>query len=58
MGRQSKKSKLIEWFTHKMFAIKEAKDAHRLGDEVLCELLIALGYIDVVRQYREIKKEF
>lgn len=58
MPRKSKKSKLEEWFAHKIYAIKESKDAHYLADESLCELLIALGYIKVVENYRWVKKDY
>lgn len=46
-------------------AIKELKEkqndsdiecAHSYADDVLCKLLIALGYADVVEEYKKINK--
>lgn len=36
----------------------DTEAAHADADEVLCELLIALGYEDVVRAYKKIDKWF
>jgi len=56
MGKQSLKSRLTKWFAYKMYVIRNSKDAHYLADETLCELLYAIGYTEVVEQYRQVKK--
>jgi hypothetical protein len=36
----------------------DTETAHSIADVVLCQLLIALGYDDVVKEYRAIDKHF
>ena len=34
----------------------DPEDAHPLADDVLCELLISLGFKDVIEEYNKIHK--
>lgn len=34
----------------------DTEAAHRFADDILCDLLTSLGYVDVVAEYRKIHK--
>lgn len=39
-------------------AMPSVRDAHVEADDVLCKLLVALGYADVVKEYAKVEKWF
>lgn len=51
MSREEAIAKLAE-----LAKSKDIESAHGEADDVLCELLVALGYEDVVDLYREVPK--
>jgi hypothetical protein len=52
---KQKKIKIIERL-RKLQKDDDTEDAHKEADKILCEMLIKLGFEDVVKEYNEVGK--